>query len=372
MNTHPLLSDQTLSFSPQLAATLGLLECLTLTALNEAARYNSENTNIERDTLMQRLVFLSEKQIADTLIKLQSQGVIYLGSHTKLTHTLPPRIEFSFKAETRTAFNSQAMQHIAEPQAVKTPNWHPSPDTLFRLTQHGISEAFSLSQLDAALLKMADSPSFKQNPESQFFNFVKKQYIFNQQQAQKQNQKQLFNTQRVSNKQQIHQHWQPSQSAIEILHVNNQVPMQFIEDTLPEFILYWQERGDAASTWNSKFLNHVRSQWNLVKSNQANVRKPKPISKDWRPSSACFEVLELAHINQEFAQSVIQEFVLYWMNDGKAFPSWDNKFLQYVKQRWQYLKQSPQGNNYGSDSAQPGYATAEASLERLKDTSWAY
>lgn len=370
MNTHPLLSDQTLSFSPQLAATLGLLECLTLTVLNEAARYSSANTSIERDALMHRLAFLSEKQIANTLIKLQSQGVIYLSANTQLTHTLPPHIEFSFKAETRAAFNSQAMQ--TTPQTSKTPDWHPSPDTLFRLTQHGISEAFSLSQLDAVLLKMADSPSFKQNPESQFFNYVKKQYVFNQQQAQKQNQTQLFNTQRTNNKQLMSQHWQPSQSAVEILHINNQVPIQFIEDALPEFILYWQERGDAASTWNSKFLNHVRSQWNLVKSNQANVREPKPINKDWTPSAACFEVLELAHISQEFAQSVIQEFVLYWMNDGKAFPSWDNKFLQYVKQRWQYLKQSPQGNNYATDSAQPGYATAEASLERLKDTSWAY
>lgn len=365
MNTHPLLSDQTLSFSPQLAATLGLLECITFTVLNDAARYTQASPlNIERNALLKRLVFLSEKEVLATLCKLQNQGVISLTQNLTNSQTLPNKIEFRFESKQTTATTTQPVQP-------KAPNWYPSPDTLFRLTQHGISEAFSLSNLDAFLLKMADSQNVKQNPESQFFNYVKRQQVRNSQ-ANIEANKKLFNTQRISNKQPINQHWQPSQDALEILQVNNQIPTQFIQDALPEFILYWQDRGDASSTWNSKFLNHVRSQWNLVKSNQANAREPKPISKDWTPSAACFEVIELAHISQEFAQSVIQEFVLYWINDGKAFPSWDNKFLQYVKQRWQYLRQSPQGNNYESDSAQPGYATAQASLERLKDTSWAY
>lgn len=375
MHTHPLLSDQTLSFSPQLAATLGLLECLVLTVLNEAARYtHSSNTHIERETLINRLAFLSEAQIVETLNKLQAQGVIYLPQNALVTQNLPQQLHFSFKQNTTKQSGAKPQQSVQQnyqqTASSQQNNWYPSPDTLFRLTQNGISEGFSLSQLDAFILRMSESSYAKQYPDSQFLKYVKQQYV---RETQKNvTQKGVFNTQRISNKQNINQHWQPSQAAIEILHVNNEVPMQFIEDTLPEFILYWQERGDASSTWNSKFLNHVRSQWHLVKSNQTNAREPKPIAKDWMPSAACFEVIELAHISQEFAQSSVKEFVLYWMNDGKAFPSWDNKFLQYVKQRWQYMSQSSQGNQHGSTTAQPDYATAQASFERLKDTSWAH
>jgi hypothetical protein len=32
----------------------------------------------------------------------------------------------------------------------------------------------------------------------------------------------------------------------------------FIEDAVPEFILYWRDRGDVSSTWDSKFIQHVR------------------------------------------------------------------------------------------------------------------
>ena len=37
----------------------------------------------------------------------------------------------------------------------------------------------------------------------------------------------------------------------------------FIEDAIPEFVLYWKERGDKSNTWDSKFVQHVKRQWNF-------------------------------------------------------------------------------------------------------------
>ena len=42
--------------------------------------------------------------------------------------------------------------------------------------------------------------------------------------------------------------WQPDIDAIEIL-LRAGVDKNFIEDAVPEFVLYWRERGDNTSTW---------------------------------------------------------------------------------------------------------------------------
>ena len=33
------------------------------------------------------------------------------------------------------------------------------------------------------------------------------------------------------------------------------------DDAVPEFVLYWRERGETIKTLNSKFINHILRQW---------------------------------------------------------------------------------------------------------------
>ncbi len=360
-------TERALSFSPLLAAELGLANCLTLTALQEANDYaNSQWVCLNTAKLKARLIFLNEPEISQSLQNLQKKGFIHIQG-TIHTSKLPVNLTFCLANGDNTPTDKAA-------KSAEEKDWYPSADTVFRLTMNGISESYTLAQLDGFLLKKAANPNFKQNADSQFFNYVKKRHAYqgSTNPPQENAKHPAFAKISSNNKVKINRHWQPKPLALEILQDNNQVSTQFIEDAIPEFILYWQDRGDASSTWDTLFVNHVRRQWDLVQSNEANARSPKPINNDWQPSHACYECLELAYISQEFAQTLVPEFVLYWRNDGKAFTSWDNKFLQYAKQRWQYLNAATQGQYNGQQSSQSGYATAETSLERLKDTSWAY
>jgi hypothetical protein len=61
---------------------------------------------------------------------------------------------------------------------------------------------------------------------------------------------------------------------------------------------------------------------------------PKPMPSNWQPSSEVYDILALAHINQEFAQNCIEEFVLYWQETKRMHNSWNTKFLQHVKYQW--------------------------------------
>ena len=54
--------------------------------------------------------------------------------------------------------------------------------------------------------------------------------------------------------------WSPSEDALEIL-LRMGIHQNFIDDAIPEFVLYWQERGEAQATWNSKFVAHIKRQW---------------------------------------------------------------------------------------------------------------
>jgi hypothetical protein len=149
--------------------------------------------------------------------------------------------------------------------------------------------------------------------------------------------------------------WLPSVEAMDILE-HADISRAFIEDAIPEFVLYWRERGMVNSAWNSKFIAHVRRQWVRYTHALENDITPRPIPPDFAPSPACFEVLAMANIDADFAHSQIREFALYWQDRNEVHASWNTKFLQHVKYQW---AQQMQG------------AHAQPLLARLSDRSWA-
>ncbi len=76
----------------------------------------------------------------------------------------------------------------------------------------------------------------------------------------------------------------------------------FIEDAVPEFVLYWRETGLKTSTWNTKFIAHVRRQWAKFEVALEHDTTPKLLPEDYQPSEEVFEVLEMANIDPQFAQ----------------------------------------------------------------------
>ena len=58
--------------------------------------------------------------------------------------------------------------------------------------------------------------------------------------------------------------WLPNEDFYDVLTLTN-IPKEFADSTLSEFILYWKETGQSHNSWNSKFLQHVKFQWQKQK-----------------------------------------------------------------------------------------------------------
>jgi hypothetical protein len=428
---HPLIADKTLVFSPALAATIGLEEAIALTWLNDIAQaMGGIQWHINNDQVRQVLSFWDDQKIRLVLRNLHEKGLLRLISplfpdapqlifcfgtpsqeqpllnnvqtpqaisvasseHDKSAQ--PQQSSFQQPAFQKTAFQQSTPQQVSSKQPMQQ-QWQPTRDGLNRLQQHGIPDSYSLSKLDEFILQARENGNNRNDWNTQFFRFIKKHWVYTQTDAHKKQQriaeKAAFNTSHAQapDRQErfqarreeagpIAQQWQPSLDAQQILQRAGIDP-QFIQDSIPEFVLYWQERGDAHKTWNTKFIQHVRQQWARYSSSLEHSSVPTRIADDWQPDNDCYDILAMAHIDVPYAKSLIGEFVMYWRDSNQLQTSWNSKFLQYVKQQWaRQLNQGSQiggkanaGSQSGTQSnSEPGYATAAASRQRLSDTDW--
>ena len=404
MPSHPLFSDKTIALSATLAATIGLEEAILLTVLNDAARLQSQNwARLGNNALRQHLPFWDDVTIRRVLRSLTDKGLLSLQGHVfpdgegLIFAFMPGANAVNGEApaaarppqarpqnRTQTTHNTQAPLAGAQPHMAAGVNqkqplpaqWQPQEDTLQRLEQHGIPRSFSCTQIDTFVLAGQEAGANRNDWNTRFFRHVKSQWVFVQNDAQRSQrnlERSAFNPAQ-DEAAPISLDWQPNADALQILQRAGIDP-QFITDAVPEFVLYWAERGDAFKTWNSKFIQHVRQQWARFSASLDQSPLPTRISDNWQPSPDCFDILTMAHIDRRFAEQLVPEFVLYWRDSNQVHNSWNSRFLQYVKQQWGKRLAQPSGDTYGSQTsgqpaAQPGYATAQASVQRLKDTSW--
>lgn len=175
--------------------------------------------------------------------------------------------------------------------------------------------------------------------------------------------------------------WRPSESAFQALTITLKINSEFIEDSIPEFVIYWNERGELSNTWNSKFTIHVKNQWRRYKAALETTNISTKIPSDWKPSNAVIDVLRAANIDLEFANSRIVDFIIYWSDTGRTSQSWNTKFLQYIKFLWARKLNIDEGSNRNNRTLKPRFKSQggitvkrtrdRTLLEDLIDRSWA-
>ena len=202
-------------------------------------------------------------------------------------------------------------------------NWEPDAALIDQASEYGISKSFVLSQLDDFIHLHREKSDTSYSWGVKFLRFVIKKW----------RSQEISDFKKLKRKP-IDQSWQPDEEAIEIL-TKAGISKEFIKNEIPEFILYWNEKGDVSDTWNSKFIGQVRRQWAKTQHLIDNSELPEPISPDWKPNQDFYEVLALTEIDKTFADSVLNEFILYWKETGQAHNSWNSKFFQHVKYQWQ-------------------------------------
>ena len=312
------MTDNFLSFSKDAAKTLGLSEAVLLETVKKII--NSQNyESIEIGLIHKETIFWTEKKIIDLLTNLDLKGLINFNKESKKVS-----LTSSASKSNNLVTTNEIIRERKESRMEK--NWEPDASLIDQASEYGISKSFVLSQLDDFIHLHRERSDTSHSWGIKFLRFVIKKW-----------REQEISDFKKSKKKAIDQSWHPDEEAIEILSKAG-VRKEFIEEEVPEFILYWSERGEVSDTWNSKFIAQVRRQWAKTQHLIDNSELPEPIPVDWKPSQDFYEVLALTEIDRNFSDSVLSEFILYWKETGQAHNSWNSKFIQHVKYQWQKQK----------------------------------
>ena len=245
-------------------------------------------------------------------------------------------------------------------------HWAPSEDLLQLLAlNHNIPRQFALDQLEDFIFYWRERGETSHAWENKF-----RQHVINNWRRAQQEQAEAF---RQPDNSKLDNQWRPSLDAMEIM-ARSGIDRDFIEQAIPEFILYWRERGQAPRELNSKFIQHIRIQWAKYSSSLEHSTEPKRIADDWQPGPDVYDILRMSHIDTDFARSLLPEFIVYWRDSNQAHTSWNSKFLQHVKYHWAKRHQLDQtdSSHAGQQKSHSTGRTRDRSLEQdLTDTSWA-
>ncbi|MEH6639608.1 MAG: DnaT-like ssDNA-binding domain-containing protein [Porticoccaceae bacterium] len=382
-----LIPDKPLVFFPHVAATLGLDEAILLQTLKEVAvhRDNEDSngflwTEVPGQTLLELLPFWTAADIQRISDNLRAQGVLLIGA-TLFDQERPFRYAFNESVSRRPtaiapalnpALNSAIGQNAAHARSAPSQpsrginlisqGWQPEPDVLAQLSQYGIPQQFTLEQVPEFVTYWSERAEPRHSWGSKFIKQVLK--LWREQEAEQARRHQEIK---------MDADWQPSPEVLEIL-LRADINRNFIEDSVPEFILYWRDRGTQSSTWNTQFIQHIRRQWAKYQSalNGTGDNEFRPMTTNWRPDENVYDILAMASIERDFAEQLVPEFILYWQESGQSLNSWNTKFLQYVKRQWAYHNNTSVTRHATQQTPGRAGSTRHRDLvEELSDRSWA-
>jgi hypothetical protein len=372
--TNQLLPEKPLVVSPSLAATIGLEEACLLAILGEAASYLGHGLHLQQSQLQKLTPFWTDYDIQRISKSLHDQGIIKLES---APYVASRELKLSFatgviQADAETPKEQTTTQAAQVPASLSAANliadnWQPDEELVKQLMQLGISRDFVWEQLPGFIYYWKDRREVRHSWGSTFRDHVIHEWRKYEEDRFRKDQESPMYT-----------GWRPSEDAMKILLDGARISTTFIEDSIPEFIIYWKERGETGRTWNSKFIQHVKRQWVRFKSSIEQDSMPRFLPEAWQPSKDVFDVLRLANIDMTFAEKLLPEFILFWRDSKQVHSSWNTKFLQHVKYVW--AKQhainpfTPQQVNH--HAGQPvNHSTASTRarslVDDLTDRSWA-
>ncbi len=372
-----LVPEKPLLVYPSLAATLGLEEALMLCTLADRVSHIRAQESrgfawyqLEVDDVCTLFPFWDKRALQRVCTNLRDKGVLIVSS---AAIDQSNQFRFAFNEKVQQQLSATAPIHSPPPHRANTPqlggrednyflskntiapNWQPDNATLEQLAQHSIPQNFALQKVPEFVTYWRERGEKHHSWGAKFIQHTLRQWRDFEAQQHRKNQES-----------QMSSNWQPSRDALDILVLQAGIKQEFVEDAIPEFVLYWTERGESHRTWNTKFVQHVRIQWAKFTAAIEHNSEPRPIPQHWQPSEDVYDVLRLANIDLKFAHSLIPEFVLYWRDRGQLVTSWNTKYLQHVKRMWAQRHALDQTGNNSNRSIR------EISLEeQLTDRSWA-
>lgn len=368
-----LIPERPLVISPSLAATIGLEEAILLQVLNDVALLGKGQQQqgrrwftITANELQPLLPFWQYPQVCRISQSLADKGIILINNDRNQAECL----SFAMNEATETSTSKLQSPRLID-RSPPTPgarlindSWQPDEDLLqLLMLNHNIPRDFALQQREDFILYWKERRQVSHSWSSKFRQHVLAQWRFHQSQ-------QAVSTPVPTTASDINTQWYPSPDALEIL-LRADISRDFIDDAIPEFVLYWRERGQAHSTWNSKFIAHIRRQWAQFTKTMELDYEPREIPSNWQPNEDVYDILKLANIDVSFARQLVPEFVLFWRDTKQIQRSWNTKFLQHAKYQWATRHQMEQHYAGQQLPAKTGQPERKSTFDRLTDRSWA-
>lgn len=385
-----LFQDQHIVVSASLAATIGLEEAVMLRILGDCLTHRRREwrdgyhwVELPREAALELMPFWTDQDIDRVSRRLQSLGVIRLDSPTFM---LADALRFALDEPAEAPARPQPAAS-APPASASTPgpaarmpprkgstqiaaDWQPGTELLRKLGEfHGIPADYAVGLVPEFVLYWSDRATSTFSWDARFMNHAVRAWQQLQTQSPPRESEALIGAGKPETA--MHDHWQPGEDAVTIL-VRSGIDEEFIGEAVPEFILYWRDRGDICNTWDTKFIAHIRRQWARYETSLKYDTEPRPIDTDWEPCDDVFDILQMANIDEDFARSLVAEFVVYWRDTRQAHNSWNTRYLQYVKTQWarrHHWQQSP-GQGYGRNIQSAVEPDRRGFVEKHTDQSW--
>ena len=265
-----LIPEKSIVISPTLAATIGLEETVLLQLLQECRIHGTAQQSqgfdwvtVTGDKLLSLAPFWREEDIRRLSMGLHEKGLLLIGG-APFSAQQDFRFAFNEAVASAAAFTRQAFSSVAQPavQAANTAphsaktignSWQPSLDAVRQLSQLGVTQAFAEQQIPQFVAYWRDRNVPRHSWESKFIKEVWRQW----QQAEATSHRRRQEV-AVSNE------WRPSNDALQILVRQGGINANFVEDSIPEFILYWRDRGDFSSTGTPNLSSIFAASGNFI------------------------------------------------------------------------------------------------------------
>ena len=370
-----LIPERPLLISPTLASTIGLEEAVMLQVFADFLAYRTSDgipdmsepnmLKITVDEIRSALPFWSLGDIKRVRNSLEALGILDVandGIENELVITINEAKSESKVAPHRAPLTKNRSNMSAGASAIPG-NWEPGGNWVRLCKQHSIPEDFVHKLVPEFVNYWRERGQSRFSWGNAFYKHVIREW---REEQTRQGAHESASTMSAE--------WWPSVDATGILE-NSGISRSFIEDAVPEFVLYWRERGVTHGAWNTKFIEHIRRQWAKFSASFGFDDTPKPIPEGWEPSVDCYEILELAEIDEEYARSRIPEFVMYWRDSQQVKSSWNTVFLQYIKQNWakQLNKLASSEISYAENQSVVGSSQQRIKerFQQISDRSWA-
>ena len=375
--TSSILPERPLLISPTLAATIGLEEAVMLQVLGELISQGEtpqrqlqqqlDWVELNEADLQKAFPFWAKSDIKRVQSSLQNLGLVIIDPNTDSSDSYYFAIdEASSEGIPQTPASDRPVAADSKRSGSATlipANWQPDENWIRQCKQHSIPEPFIHALVTEFVGYWRERGQGRFSWGNAFYKHVLKEW------RNEQTRKGAYELASTMSAQ-----WRPSDDAIGILEISEINP-SFIEDAIPEFVLYWRERGVVHGAWNTKFIEHIRRQWAKFSASFGCDDTPRVISADWKPSADCYEILQLAEIDEDYARGKIPEFVMYWRDSQQVKASWNTVFLQFIKQDWaRKLKQlETADNSHAEDQTLAGSSQQriKEKFKRIADRSWA-